>query len=98
MSEFDGASEDLTSAVLALAEGILNATGLDIDREKGMNEVVPRTSLDKKAFDDGSSTVGDYVTDSVITNYNAEWEARRSRMAGGLGPEFQKIQGAISAF
>ena len=98
LSEFDGASEDLTSAVLALAEGILNATGLDIDREKGMNEVVPRTSLDKKAFDDGSSTVGDYVTDSVITNYNAEWEARRSRMAGGLGPEFQKIQGAISAF
>ena len=98
LSEFDGASEDLTSAVLALAEGILNATGLDIDREKGMNEVVPRTSLDKKAFDDGSSTIGDYVTDSVITNYNAEWEARRSRMAGGLGPEFQKIQGAISAF
>ena len=101
--EFNGASDELTQAVLALAEGILNATGLDIDREKGMSEVVPKGSLDRSASEGSKTTFGDLVNaddyaEPVITNYNAEWEARRRRMAGGLGPEFQKIQGAISAF
>ena len=101
--EFNGASDELTQAVLALAEGILNATGLDIDREKGMSEVVPKGSLDRSVSEGSKTTFGDLVNaedyaEPVITNYNAEWEARRRRMAGGLGPEFQKIQGAISAF
>ena len=101
--EFNGASDELTQAVLALAEGILNATGLDIDREKGMSEVVPKGSLDRSVSEESKTTFGDLVNtedyaEPVITNYNAEWEARRRRMAGGLGPEFQKIQGAISAF
>lgn len=101
--EFNGASDELTQAVLALAEGILNATGLDIDREKGMSEVVPKGSLDRNVSEGSKTTFGDLVNtedyaEPVITNYNAEWEARRRRMAGGLGPEFQKIQGAISAF
>lgn len=101
--EFNGASDELTQAVLALAEGILNATGLDIDREKGMSEVVPKGSLDRSISEGSKTTFGDLVNaedyaEPVITNYNAEWEARRRRMAGGLGPEFQKIQGAISAF
>lgn len=101
--EFNGASDKLTQAVLALAEGILNATGLDIDREKGMSEVVPKGSLDRNVSEGSKTTFGDLVNaedyaEPVITNYNAEWEARRRRMAGGLGPEFQKIQGAISAF
>ena len=101
--EFNGASDELTQAVLALAEGILNATGLDIDREKGMSEVVPKGSLDRSVSEGSKTTFGDLVNaedyaEPVITNYNAEWEARRRRMAGGFGPEFQKIQGAISAF
>lgn len=101
--EFNGASDELTQAVLALAEGILNTTGLDIDREKGMSEVVPKGSLDRSVSEGSKTTFGDLVNaedyaEPVITNYNAEWEARRRRMAGGLGPEFQKIQGAISAF
>lgn len=101
--EFNGASDELTQAVLALAEGILNATGLDIDREKGMSEVVPKGSLDRSVSEGSKTTFGDLVNaedyaEPVITNYNAEWKARRRRMAGGLGPEFQKIQGAISAF
>ena len=101
--QFNGASDELTQAILALAEGILNATGLDIDREKEISEVVPKGSLDRSVSEGSKTTFGDLVNaedyaEPVITNYNAEWEDRRRRMAGGLGPEFQKIQGAISAF
>jgi hypothetical protein len=58
-----------------------------------MSEVVPKGSLDRSVSEGSKTTFGDLVNaedyaEPVITNYNAEWEARRRRMAGGLGPEF----------